>query len=428
MEAIASAHAVLEDKGNLSRAIGDVQTLINQLQRARDAVAESPERAAVHVAELRKPVKTSFDKIEDDLKEVNKGLNQYQKAIKDKFKSAQLPSADTNVLGKETGLVDRAIAMHLLREGKFGVASAFVKEVNEQHAMAMSTDSLDERESAGLRSWAEDFSLDPDTIEEEDDTEDGEVDHRGLHRKFRDMYHILSALREHHNLAPAITWARDHSSDLDSRGSNLEFELCRLKFIELYTSMEGSLDEFSGPIRALEYARHTFPAFGTKYIGETSSLFGSLAFSAYSDCGPYGFSYHDQSIYDMVSNTFTREFCGMLGLSDASPLYTAVTAGGISLPILEKVERVMAQSRGQWNSVNELPVETPLPPGMQFHSIFVCPVSKEQATDANPPMLLPCGHVIAKESLEQHARGKSRMKCPYCPGESHPKEAKELFI
>ena len=34
-----------------------------------------------------------------------------------------------------------------------------------------------------------------------------------------------------------------------------------------------------------------------------------------------------------------------------------------------------------------------------FHSIFACPVSKDQATEENPPMLLPCGHVLCKACL-----------------------------
>ena len=50
------------------------------------------------------------------------------------------------------------------------------------------------------------------------------------------MYLILDALQNLHNLEPAIAWAREHSTELESRGSNLEFELCRLKFVELYTS------------------------------------------------------------------------------------------------------------------------------------------------------------------------------------------------
>ena len=242
------------------------------------------------------------------------------------------------------------------------------------------------------------------------------------------MYTILTALQNHHDLEPAIAWARTNSRELETRGSNLEFELARLKFVELYTSSPEPSNPHSGTLRALAYARSTFPSFSARYTKETSHLSGSLAFSTALAQSPYSAFFTSQDSYTSVSETFTREFCGLLGLASTSPLYTAVTAGGISLPILEKVERVMAASRGQWTSVNELPVETPLPAEMQFHSIFVCPVSKEQGTDENPPMMLPCGHVIAKESLEMHARGKPRMKCPYCPNESQPREARRVYI
>lgn len=422
MDGLLAAHATLEKKGNLSKAIADVQVLIDQLQQARDAVTESPERTALHLAKLKQPVKASFEKIEDDLKEVNKGLNQYQKALKDKFKTAHLPGAgeDGGVLGKQTGLVNRAIAMHMLREGKFDVASTFVQEV-EDRAVVMGEEDDDEGDRDRVNAdWIHDFQQDPNAMEE-----DGSLQRGKLQRKFTEMYNVLDALGNQHELGPAIEWARKNSKELEYRGSNLEFELARLKFVELYTSED---DPLLGAMRALEYARLAFPTFSSRYARETSSLLGSLAFCPSLPHSPYSSFFHDESTYNNVSATFTREFCGMLGLSEASPLYTAVTAGGISLPILEKVERIMTQSRGQWTSVNELPFETPLPPGMQYHSIFVCPVSKEQATDANPPMMLPCSHVIAKDSLEQHSRGKSRMKCPYCPNESHPKDAKRVYI
>ena len=109
---------------------------------------------------------------------------------------------------------------------------------------------------------------------------------------------------------------------------------------------------------------NVFPTFSARYSREISNLLGSLAFSPALDGSPYKSLFFNQHTWEEVSASFTREFCSMLGLSSTSPLYTAVTAGGIALPILEKVERVMAASRGQWTSVNELPVETPLPPGM----------------------------------------------------------------
>ena len=445
MDAIISAHASLEKKGNLTKTLTDVQTLIDQLEKTRDAVSTSPELTAMHMAKLKQPVKASFDKIEEDLKEVNKGLNHYQKALRDKFKNAALPSAANDVLGQETGLVNRAVAMHLLREGKFGVARTFVKEVNESQRTPISAistaaeeEGMEETTAAAHQSWVQDFA-DPDAMAmdsesysyEQDAHEAGEVLEKGqLQSKFAEMYHILEALRNQHTLGPAIAWSVEHSAELEQRGSNLEFELSRLKFVELYTARSERMedDPFEGPVRALEYARDVFPTFSSRYSRETSNLLGSLAFSPALDQSPYKALFFNQNTWEQVSASFMREFCGMLGLSESSPLYTAVTAGGIALPILEKVERVMAQSRGQWTSVNELPVETPLPPGYLFHSIFVCPVSKEQGTDANPPMMLPCGHVIAKESLEMHARGKRSMKCPYCPNESQPSAARRVYI
>lgn len=63
-------------------------------------------------------------------------------------------------------------------------------------------------------------------------------------------------------------------------------------------------------------------------------------------------------------------------------------------------------------------------------------------------MMLPCGHVIAKESLDMHSKGKPyvytvfptsiehdltvimlrRMKCPYCPNESDPRKAQRVYV
>lgn len=75
-------------------------------------------------------------------------------------------------------------------------------------------------------------------------------------------------------------------------------------------------------------------------------------------------------------------------------------------------------------------METPLPGRFQFHSVFVCPVSKDQTTEGNPPMMLPCGHVIAKESLVRLAKGGGQVlvKCPYCPRECVVGQAKRVYL
>jgi hypothetical protein len=51
-----------------------------------------------------------------------------------------------------------------------------------------------------------------------------------------------------------------------------------------------------------------------------------------------------------------------------------------------------------------LQIEIPLPPENRYHSVFACPVSKEQASVTNPPMMLECGHVVAKDSLQKLAK------------------------
>ena len=50
-------------------------------------------------------------------------------------------------------------------------------------------------------------------------------------------------------------------------------------------------------------------------------------------------------------------------------------------------------------------MEIPLPPSLRYHSIFACPVSKILATPTNPPMMLVCGHAVAKESFAKLGKG-----------------------
>lgn len=421
MESILQAHEQLEQRNNLSRALADVQATIQVLQNARDAIVSEPHTTVLTMAKLKQPMKTSFDKLDDDLKEVNKGLNHYQKALDKKSKRSALPIASTEPLAEQPDLIDRAIVMHLLREGKFDVANSLVHDINSKRSTGDEDDEMDTGESVRV-DWLKELAATSPTGMSEMPSDPQSRGH--LQQKFTEMYHVLDALRNHHDLQPAITWANKHSAELERRGSNLEFELSKLKFIELYTAN----DSQQGCLNALEYARVVLAPFARRYTQETKSLMGALAYASSLETSPYASLFYNRAAWEEASDSFTREFCGLLGLSEKSPLFTAVTAGGIALPVLEKVERVMAQTRGQWTSVNELPVETPLPYTFKFHSIFVCPVSKEQATDSNPPVMLPCGHVIAQESLEQHSRGKNRMKCPYCPVECAPKDAKRIFI
>lgn len=243
------------------------------------------------------------------------------------------------------------------------------------------------------------------------------------------MYRILHELKSR-NLLPAIDWAMTNSAALEKLGSNLEFELTKLQFIWLFqgSTINGLPDNADNGLHgALAYAKTHFPRFQKRYIRDVQQLITAMAYRSNLGASPYHRIFDTESAWSDISAFFTREFCGLLGLSASSPLYIATTAGAIALPTLLKMADIMKAKRTEWTTQNELPVEITLPRSMLFHPIFVCPVSKEQTTEENPPMMMPCGHVVAKESLVKLSKG-LRFKCPYCPNESQLRDAREIVL
>jgi len=49
----------------------------------------------------------------------------------------------------------------------------------------------------------------------------------------------------------------------------------------------------------------------------------------------------------------------------------------------------------EWDPDQELPIETNIGKKYSFHSVFICPITKEKCSDMNPPVALNCGHVIS---------------------------------
>jgi TFIIF-interacting CTD phosphatase-like protein len=94
------------------------------------------------------------------------------------------------------------------------------------------------------------------------------------------------------------------------------------------------------------------------------------------------------------------------------------------------MSQVVRTNRTEWTQQDELPVSIPIPDQARFHSTFVCPVSKDYATPENPPMRLPCGHVISQESLMKLSNSNNhvRFKCPYCPSESTGSQAMQVYF
>lgn len=234
--------------------------------------------------------------------------------------------------------------MHLLREGQFGVAATFLSEIAEEKRMYP----VSQNERVPTNTTASLLDID-------------EVPSTEIRKQFASMYYILQQLQENRNLLPAIEWSRENREALEARGSNLEFELCRLQFVWLYHGGANSQGTASGWLAALEYARQEFHLFVPRYLREVQQLVGAMAYSSNLSESPYAALFNNtSSAWDDVAHFFNREFCSLLGLSADSPLYIAATAGAIALPTLLKLQTIMKSKRTEWTSDNELPVRKPL--------------------------------------------------------------------
>ncbi|XP_077301795.1 E3 ubiquitin-protein transferase RMND5B-like isoform X2 [Arctopsyche grandis] len=268
-------------------------------------------------------------------------------------------------------LLDRAIVQHLYRQGLDSVAETLVQE-------------------AGL----------------EEEANCGEP--------FADLHRVVEALSTH-DPGPALAWADQHSESLHN--SNLPFKLHRLAFL--------LIGRQEGRIAAVTYARQNFPQFVDKHEKEIQKTMCLLAYEG----GVLPLSYsalRDEALWPDAIELFLRDACALLRLPPLSPLQSAVSVGSRVLPALLDIRMKMANTHAHhvWAAKDELPVEVE---GGGHHSVFACPILRQQGSDQNPPMRLLCGHVISKDALNKLCQG-IRLKCPYCPMEQSQSEARLIHF
>ncbi|GAA0147870.1 hypothetical protein LIER_07466 [Lithospermum erythrorhizon] len=273
--------------------------------------------------------------------------------------------------------VNQIIASHFYREGQFEIGDCFIAETGEMEAGAQ--ESL-----------------------------------------FSEMYQILEAVMSH-NLEPALRWASCNHEQLKQNGSDLELKLHRLQFLDI--SRKGRRDE------ALNYIRMFLAPFADSYMTEIQKLMASLLWMGRLDVSPYS-DLLSPVHWDKLAEEVTCQFCNLLGHSCHSPLSVTIAAGVQGLPTLLKLMTVMTGKKHEWQTMKQLPVPLDLDKEFHFHSIFVCPVSREQASEVNPPMLLSCGHVLCKQSIAKLSKNNSTrpFKCPYCPFEVEVGQCRQLYL
>jgi hypothetical protein len=284
--------------------------------------------------------------------------------------------------------IQQAIELHLLSDGHFSLAEQYNRELARPH--------------------------------QQDVVKQG----------FFQLHRMIESLGQR-DVQPALEWARQESTDSESL-QDLVFLLTKCRYIQLLRLAVHRPNDHNTVKHALEYGRMHWNK-AVRYREDirvlcTAALFVNQPHHVLYSRYAHILSSDDESLWKRAQELLRSEFCGRLGIASSSPLYVAAAVGMLALPKIAKLAQVTQSSKTEWSQRNELPVEIPVPEFARFHSVFVCPVSKETATDANPPMRMPCGHVLCQDSILRLGRNGGRFKCPYCPGESTPSQATRVFF
>ncbi|GMH24648.1 hypothetical protein Nepgr_026491 [Nepenthes gracilis] len=354
----------------------EIEQALVKLQ-ASDAAAWHPDHKSV-LAELRTKLKdiAPLGQLEGTQKELNVAMSKYMKQL-DKSFNSDISKAYRNV-DFDIHTVNQIIAGHLYRQGLFDVGDCFINESGKEEAAA------------------------------------------AVKSPFVEMYRILEALKSW-NLEPALKWASANSEDLKRNGTDLELKLHQQQYVKILQKL-GSREE------ALKYAKAFLTPFASTHTAVFQKLMACLLWAGKLDSSPYS-DLLSPANWEELGEEVVRQMCSLLGQSFESPLSVTVAAGARGLPTLVKMMSVMSGKKQEWQSMKQLLVPVDLDREFQFHTIFVCPVSRDQATEENPPMLMSCGHVLCKQSILKLSKsGTKSFKCPYCPTGVDAGLCKQLYF
>lgn len=352
----------------------EIEQVLARFQSTYDSSAPLDQKSILTELKLKLNAIGALQQLEGPQKELNISLSKYQKLL-EKSLNPDVSKAYRNV-DFDFHIVNQIIASHFYRQGLFDIGDSIINEAGEPNATA-------------------------------------------LRSQFLEMHQILEAMRIR-NLEPALTWVSANREKLVQNGSNLELKLHTLQFVEVLQN--GTRAD------ALKYARTYLAPFASLHKDEFQKLMGCLLYAGRLDSSPYS-DLMSPFHWEVTTEELNRQFCTLLGQSYESPLSVAVAAGVEGLPTLLKLANVMAAKKQEWQAMKQLPVPVELGKEFQFHSIFVCPVSRDQGSDENPPMLLPCLHVLCKQSIMKLSKSSTRtFKCPYCPAEATVAQCRQLYF
>nr|XP_043631941.1 protein RMD5 homolog [Erigeron canadensis]XP_043631942.1 protein RMD5 homolog [Erigeron canadensis] len=369
-------HSSSKLEESIEKIIQEIEHTLSVIQSPLSGSSSQPDHKLV-LGELKTKLKeiAPLGQLEGTQKELNMALSKYTKLLEKHF-NPDISKSYKNV-DFDSRIINQIVSSHLYREGMFDIGDCFINESHEE------------------------------TIYD-----------RKTH--FFEMYEILESMKSR-DLGPALKWATANHEKLQKNGSDLVLKLHRLQFLEILQN--GSRDD------ALKYGRTHFSPVGTQHIPEIEKLMGCLLWAGKLESSPYS-EFLSPTHWAKLSQEVAQQFCSLLGESSVSPFRVTIEAGVLGLPTLLKLMNVMNGKKQEWQTMKQLPVPIDIGMEFQFHSIFVCPVSRDQACEDNPPMLMSCGHVLCKQSITKLSKNNNTrpFKCPYCPTQVEVGECRQLYF
>ncbi|KAM3960250.1 required for meiotic nuclear division 5 protein souji [Aphomia sociella] len=363
-----------------------LQDIIDQVQNLKQEIAQnSPNTSltqtqAMVVSELATRAKQTVFQMSTEHRELHATVSRVGKSIDRHFIAdygSVAPKAEMFCSDTNKPIMEQAIAQHIYRQGLEEVGDAFMAESRIPPVERTCT--------------------------------------------FAALQRCAAALAEGDPSA-ALEWAEQRAEELTH--SPLPFTLHRMQAFKIARER--------GVRAAIEYARATFPAHAARHERALQAAVCALAWSAPGAPPPpaaYRALLAPAALGAAAAELFVREACALLRLAPLSPLAGAVLAGARVLPALHDIRAKMTHPHvvAAWSD-DELPLEVDLgEDGGGYHSVFACPILRQQASEQNPPMRLLCGHVISRDALNKLAMG-AKLKCPYCPMEQSPTEARQIYF
>jgi hypothetical protein len=202
-----------------------------------------------------------------------------------------------------------------------------------------------------------------------------------------------------------IDWCYKYKALLDDIKSTLHFESLKLK-VRYFLFKFILLFKTKPTHECVEYSKKYFQDFinEKKYFDQISKIMTLLIFKGNMQNCPYN-EFNEENLWNKITNQFINDCCNILSssflnldLPNESGFHLSTIAGMIALPQIKKAENILKNRKDIINE-KELPYEIHIPNELKYHSLFICPITKEISTPENPPMLLNCGHVVSQYSI-----------------------------